>query len=281
MFEGDTPLDGFGQRTSAGKFHISPDTHDFKLEKHNLDSIQNMHHAKISPIALPTPDGNHILVFSSQAISVDGGLVFGNIFELYNVANDSWEDLPPMLPTRGGSSFIVEAYGFLTNSVFAIQIEAGFYGLDLSTPAMFWEEWGGSIPVHGHFIGINGFYVTPFWARANRGEFQVPVSEFPDDSDYVPIFGPACFPNITLLGHNEDGLIDIGIVQSQFHPDHPDAKNLRVILDIYQTDTEQFKRVKEQCKFREKPGRVTKTFKLMLDYDLSAYFSGHMYLFSV
>ncbi|EYU39323.1 hypothetical protein MIMGU_mgv1a011195mg [Erythranthe guttata] len=289
MFEGDMFLGGrMGGRTFAGKFEISEEEIiDYNLKKENLVKIKAMRHGKISPIALPTPDG-------------------GNRILLYNVSNDTWEDLPPLVPSCGGSSlssFLIQSYGFLTDSRFVILIESGIYGLEFGIYALdlnaqsqskVWEEFGG-IPdsLDGYFIGIHDyeFYFTPHWAYANFNygdisEFEIPVSKFPNDYDYVPSYVRHCdvlIPHTTLLGHSEDGVFDMAIVQAKFHPVDPYSQNLRVMLDIYRTDTEQFKTATEKRHSRlcEKLGHVTKTLKLMLDFDLSTYLWGQMYLFSI
>ncbi|KAL8049100.1 hypothetical protein ABFX02_07G110500 [Erythranthe guttata] len=291
----------------AGKFVITDDIFDrsdcHTLQNKDLLDIEVMHANKYSVKALPTPDGNSILVFSSEITWTDNGF-FGDSFELYDVDGNSWEVLPGFPSKRRPSSSIlrIEGYGFETDSRFWIQMENEAFVLDLKASTKEWEvspDFKIPLDDDGYFVGIGGVYFTPRLAYdiKDRGQIHyLPLSFFPYDASYGRevrkmdlIFGGRVYPDITSLGC-KDGVYYIGVLHAQLHPPHMTTKNLHVILDIYPVDIDKYRRDKEEYKKRDKEEREEpaldnigpkKTVKFMIDFDFYTYFTGLMYLFSV
>lgn len=164
---------GEGEERFAGKFEMTPEIlagSDYYMEKQNLVRIKPMHQTKICPIALPIPDGKSILLFSSKfnwkAVEEEG--VYGDSFELYNVGEDSWEALP-LLPSRRPHDvhYIIEAYGFQSDSRFVIKMDHGRLAFVLNLQTLEWELDLFQAPIFqldGYFLGIDQFFITPHGA---------------------------------------------------------------------------------------------------------------------
>lgn len=101
-------------------------------------------------------------------------------------------------------------------------------------------------------------------------QFQFPnLSSFPHDVDvpkdpaYIIQRHRLC-PYITVLGHPKDGLYDMCVVQAQRYPYRTvKKKNLLVVLDIYRTDIEKFKKEVEKLKKEVEEYKIEK--KVTLD----------------
>lgn len=94
------------ERRNAAKFETNPQTlpeSDCKLGEDNLVALKSMNHVKVFPAALPTPDGESILVYS---LRIDDDSDIPNTFELYNVASDSWKLLPPLPHSVEGFGYV-------------------------------------------------------------------------------------------------------------------------------------------------------------------------------
>ncbi|KAL8495184.1 hypothetical protein ACS0TY_019374 [Phlomoides rotata] len=144
-----------------------------------LRDIPPMNQFKSDPIALPTPDGEIFLVFSGRFVLKDSGAAF----ELLDTNDDSWTQLPP-LPcidscTKSAaehcchcnSNSIAEAnaYSFIGDSQFLLQIQRGVFVLDLNKRKWAtlnkskWATFGAKEVVpddhQGYFETVKGRYV--------------------------------------------------------------------------------------------------------------------------
>ncbi|KAL8524068.1 hypothetical protein ACS0TY_013875 [Phlomoides rotata] len=167
---------------------------DILVKDEKLESIPIMTHPK----AVPTPDGQKILVFSE----LHSPLESSRTFELFDPQDNEWEDLPVLPldypgfepPTYFYSE--VRSYSFICERLFFVETDLGSYALDLVH-----KEWSRlyvpPLPARGYFVMAKDRYaITPGTAyHLFDGGFLAPplVGVFYIREFYSVTFGPQQF----------------------------------------------------------------------------------------
>lgn len=113
-----------------------------KLEKGGplLKKIGDMFSPKAAPVALPTPDGKKIVVFTTLNLEYYLGPPRSGLcdFELFDPVSNTWEQLPSIMRDHP----FIQAYGFIPGSnKLVVQVPlSGLYALDLTEPGEGWEK---------------------------------------------------------------------------------------------------------------------------------------------
>ncbi|KAL8487523.1 hypothetical protein ACS0TY_023996 [Phlomoides rotata] len=197
---GHRPPDPEGQEKYAKRYELPVEVGtDILVKDEKLQSIPIMTHPKSLPKAVPTPDGQKILVFSEFLSPLESS----RTFELFDPQDNEWEDLPvlpwdyPFFEPPAYSYSEVRSYSFICERFFFVETNLGSYALDLVR-----KEWSRlnvpPLPACGYFVMAKDQYaITPGTAyHLFDGGFLAPplvgvhtVREF-----YSVTFAPPSWP---------------------------------------------------------------------------------------